>query len=262
MVIAAVLLRIGIRALSITGQTFTGVGFGQPSFSTIITIFDFNVSQSPTLVILIIATVNSPQIVFTLIYLLYNRVYTKMLAMQEWTKFAIRRRGLRVSQPSGIQRSTYWLHLPYRYSIPLIVASSLMHWLISESLSLLRVAFYDKFGMPLEQIYDADDDLPKSNIINFPGYSPEAIVAAMSLGIIMILALCVISFRRFKGDIPLVGNNSRTISAACYRPDGDQKAASKAVKWGAVSHPNGDQPGHCCLTSFEVETPIEGGLYI
>lgn len=238
-----------------TGETLKSLGFGKSNPNALI----FTLASDSSLsLISIILLVNSPQIVFTLLYLIYNRTYTKMLAMHEWTKFANQRRSLRVSQPTGIQRSTYWLHLPYRYSIPLIIMSSLMHWIISESLSLVRVAFFDKNGQP----YQNWSDTSNGNIVSLPGYSPEAILAAIVVGGAMLLALFLLSFRKFGSAMPLVGNNSWAISTACHRPNDDEKAALKAVKWGAISHPVEERPGHCCLTSFKVETPVKGGMYI
>lgn len=149
-----------------------------------------------------------------------------------------------------------------------------MHWIISESFFLVRVAFYDKNGAPYLQwdgkyLSDLDfkeipvqEDFNTSNIATLPGYSPEAILTAIIIGGVMLLALLLLSFRKFGSAMPLAGNNSWAISAACHRPDDDDQAASKSVKWGAVSHPEENRAGHCCLTSFEVEKPIEGGLYV
>lgn len=182
-----------------------------------------------------------------------------MLAMHEWTKFATQRRNLRVSQPTGSQRSTYWLQLPYRYSIPLLIACSLMHWIISESLFLVRIAIYDQAELLV------GEPTPTISTYEYPqavaGYSPESIAVAIALGGIMIMALAFLASRKFGSDMPLVGNNSSLIGKACQRPNDDEQAASKAVMWGAISHPEGDKPGHCCMTSFKVETPDKGELY-
>lgn len=45
------------------------------------------------------------------------------------------RKGLRVTQPHGYQRSSYFLQLPYRWSLPLIVISGTLHWLLSRVFS-------------------------------------------------------------------------------------------------------------------------------
>jgi hypothetical protein len=46
-------------------------------------------------------------------------VHTCMVAMHEYTDSYFKSRSLRVSFRTGMQRSTYWLHLLYRYGIPL-----------------------------------------------------------------------------------------------------------------------------------------------
>jgi hypothetical protein len=63
---------------------------------------------------------------------------------------AYHRKGLRVSEnPRGAQRSTYFLQLPYRYAIPLLIVSSAMHWMVSQSLFLVTVLRYQPGGTPL-----------------------------------------------------------------------------------------------------------------
>lgn len=56
--------------------------------------------------------------------------------------YYLRKKPLRVTAPQGQQRSTYYLHLPYRYSVPLIVTSALLHWLVSQSIFLVRIDEY------------------------------------------------------------------------------------------------------------------------
>lgn len=66
-----------------------------------------------------------------------------MALAHEWSQYAVQRKGLRVSaQPRGAQRSTYFLSLPYRNAIPFIILSTLMHWLMSESLFLVMIEAY------------------------------------------------------------------------------------------------------------------------
>lgn len=251
---------MGIHSLKVdlTGETLGSLGFGQVSPNTLVRNFIPDTSQPLSYLIKMVLIVNSPQIVFTLLYLVYNRAYTKMLAIHEWMKFSVVRRSLRVSQPSGIQRSTYWLHIPYRYSIPLIITSSMMHWVISESFFLVRVAFYDENGKPLSQNGELESN---DNTLTLPGYSLEAILTAIIMSGGMLLVLLLFSYREFPSDMPFIGNNSWAISTVCYRPENDKEAATKEVKWGAISHQEGEKAGHCCLTSFEVEKPIEGELY-
>jgi hypothetical protein len=77
---------------------------------------------------------NSPQLLLSFSYFVYNSLYTRLCCEKEWNSFSTDYRPLRVSSPNGNQISTYRLQLPYRYSVPLITVSALLHWLVSNSL--------------------------------------------------------------------------------------------------------------------------------
>jgi len=81
---------------------------------------------------------NTPQMLVSYIYLAYNGLFTSMLATAEWVEHSVPRRGLRVAWPRGQQRATSFLSLPYTYAVPIMAASTMLHWLISESLFLVR----------------------------------------------------------------------------------------------------------------------------
>ena len=193
---------------------------------------------------------NSPQLVLTILYFLYNSLYTSMFAAFEWSRFALQRKGLRVSSPTGSQRSTYWLQLPWVYSLPLAIAAAILHWLVSQSLFLVRIDTLD----------------PRHNIateegFSTCGYSPYALVITIVIASMMLLAFILVGLRRLDTRMPFAGSSSLAISAACHRPLGDNDASLLPVQWGAVSHETENGPGHCCLTSFGVEPPIEGQWY-
>lgn len=75
--------------------------------------------------------VNLPQLEVSITYLCINAVLTRMHVEREWLIFGRQLKTLRVSHPKGEQRSTYRLQLPYRWSIPLMIISGTLHWLIS-----------------------------------------------------------------------------------------------------------------------------------
>lgn len=85
--------------------------------------------------------VNLPQFLVSCAYLLYNSMFTDMQLAVEYTRFAQHAKALRISDPKGAQRSTYWLQLPFKYSLPLMAVMSLLHWLISEALYMVDIAF-------------------------------------------------------------------------------------------------------------------------
>ncbi|KAG9188427.1 hypothetical protein G6011_02350 [Alternaria panax] len=59
---------------------------------------------------------------------------------------AVARKSLRVTRPVADQRDTYSLQLPYHWSLPLTVASSGMHWLLSQRIFIVRIDTYDLNG--------------------------------------------------------------------------------------------------------------------
>ncbi|KAF2476761.1 uncharacterized protein BDR25DRAFT_375874 [Lindgomyces ingoldianus] len=90
---------------------------------------------------------NAPQVIISIIYFSYNAVITSMLLAYEWDGYSKTRKGLRVStKQQGAQRSTYFLQLPYRYAVPLMVFSTVIHWLASQSIFVVSVELYNMFG--------------------------------------------------------------------------------------------------------------------
>lgn len=66
------------------------------------------------------------------------------------------KKPLRVSAPRGIQRSTYFISMPWRYGVPLISSISVLHWLISQSIFTIGIVYYESpihYGEPTNRIY-------------------------------------------------------------------------------------------------------------
>ncbi len=74
---------------------------------------------------------NTPQLILSLCYLVYNGLFTRIRAEIEWASYSTRHAPLRVTHSKGEQKSTYRLQLPYRWSVPLLIVSILLHWLFS-----------------------------------------------------------------------------------------------------------------------------------
>ena len=107
--------------------------------------------------------VNLPQLIFSLLYFGFNGICTSMSLAAEWGSYSIRRKGLRLSsaptmrsttattasssagtpdKPRSAQRATYFLQLPLRRALPLLLFSAALHWLISQSFFLVYVEAY------------------------------------------------------------------------------------------------------------------------
>lgn len=166
---------------------------------------------------------NSPQLILSLLYYFSNRLLTRMLCAAEYCSYSIHRKPLRVSRPEGVQRSTYFLSLPYRYSIPVMIVSAVLHWLLSRSIFYVRILQYDQSGV-----------LDKTKTISTCGLSLIPMIFTISLAGLALAILLGLGLRRFPTRMSLAGNCSLAISAACHPPPEDQNPALKPVMWGEV----------------------------
>jgi hypothetical protein len=91
-------------------STLYKIGFGTVSPDAIV---NFETGGLITTVLF----ANLPQTILSFLYLFYNGLYSSFLAANEWSKFGHTQKSLRVTNPQGLQRSTYFLSLPYRYGI-------------------------------------------------------------------------------------------------------------------------------------------------
>jgi hypothetical protein len=220
------------------------LGFGTLSTNSLMFWNDYNIDE-PILSMVLLA--NTPQIILSLLYFLYNALCTSIHSENEWQRYSYQRRPLRVTAPTGQQRSTYFLSLPYRYAISLMVVSALLHWLVSQSIFLASVTVVDEFDAPLS---DAQ--------ITTCGWSSIAIISVIIVGGLMLIVAFATGFRRLKGYMPVARGSSIAISAACHPHELDKKASILPVQWGAIDE---EEPGHCTLTSRFVFEPVAGRLY-
>ncbi|KAK5696441.1 hypothetical protein LTR97_007742 [Elasticomyces elasticus] len=168
---------------------------------------------------------NTPQLILSFIYIFYNDAFTRMLMSYEWAQFAETRKALRVSRPRGKQRSTYWLQLPLRYSIPMMMSMVLLHWLVSRSIFLVRVSIYDDSG---SHVTGRD--------ISACGFSPLAILLAfMMLGLIIAILVGFGRFRYIDSGIPAVSSCSAAISAAAHPSESEpEDGALQPLQYGVM----------------------------
>jgi hypothetical protein len=193
--------------------------------------------------------VNIPQVFLSFNYLLYNSMLTCMHLAQEYSGYAIERKALRVTTPRGAQRSTYWLQLPYIYSIPLIATSATLHWLVSQSIFYVRI-----------QAYLHGKEYPDDST-DAVGFSPRALLTLAVLTLVVLTVGISLGLRRLDTRIPLAASCSLALAAAAHRPEDDVDAASHPLKWGEVLDSGSETVGHCCFTSLEVKEPVLGRQY-
>jgi hypothetical protein len=214
---------------------------------------------------------NMPQFVVSCLYLAYNGIFTCMLQCYEYSQFgAPPKKPLRVTTPKGKQRehwhplslypprltvqtgSTYFLSLPYRYSLPLMAASLLLHWLVSQSFFLARI---DSYGVK------ANGEVYYQHSSSQIGYSCLPILVAILLALAFLGTLFFMSMRVLATDIPIVASCSAAIAAACHRPEKDVDAAYLPVWWGEVIVDSRSTVGHCCFTNTYVKDLTNGRSY-
>lgn len=252
LICSAVLLRLGLQNAGLASKSIShlwSLGFGTVTSESLISL---QIASSRIIFTIVIA--NSPQVILSFLYLTYNGLFTCMLLADEWNDYAHTRKALRVTSPVGDQRSTYRLQLPYKYGVPLLVMSGLLHWLVSQSIFLARVSVYDNLG---------EEDTIQS--ISTCGYSCIAIIFTIITGFTVVMLGIANGLRKYKPGMPLAGSCSAAISAACHPPAEDVNPSSDAVMWGVVGYETAkdgaEYIGHCSLTSFEVRAPVSGELY-
>lgn len=228
---------------------------------------------------------NAPQAVFSFLYVCYNCLFTCMFMMRELAYFSVTagrgRKYLRVSEARGEQKSTYFLNLPLKYGIPLLVGSGLMHWLVSQSVFLANITIIPRDGL-----------VPMQDEITTVAYSPLGMLFLLVLGLVLLVFLLATALRKLPIGMPLIGSNSIALSAACHAPVGlDQSEREDMVlrplNWGAVpgggkvvdlgirdhhdhgfemmmaeaEDENGRAVGHCCFSDRVLEAPERGRFY-
>ncbi|CAK1362375.1 unnamed protein product [Cercospora beticola] len=208
---------------------------------------------------------NVPQLICSILYMAYNGLFTSMLLGAEWSSYYLRYKPLRVSRPTGQQRSTYYLQLPLRYSILLLIASTTLHWLISQSFFLSRIVVYRE-GVAID---------PPGQEQSRVAFSCLPILIVIILGSLMILVAIGFGQRKLKmGSMPFVGSDSRKIQQACIAMRGDEGLEEKPIAWGevdvdleqdqqAVVYVDGaalsERKKVCGFTSLPVREPVGSG---
>ncbi|KHE83148.1 hypothetical protein GE21DRAFT_10747 [Neurospora crassa] len=182
---------------------------------------------------------NTPQIFLSLTYLFFNNILTKMVAEREWHSFHVgtgtetsgssakkktcritwwkrkekpsvktTTKTLRTSQRRGSQRSTFFLSLPYRYALPFVAVSSVMHWLMSQCLYFTQVDFIDVDGTTL------DKSNPPAITLGYSTCAMFWVIVLGTLSWVTILGLAV--FGKYPAGMPIMGGCSAVIAAACH----------------------------------------------
>ena len=212
---------------------FAIAGFGKPSLAFIIgdsrpvggTTFD---GKEPVGFPLQIALANSPQLWFSIGYLLWNNQITRIWGEHEWRSFENRRKLPRVSYGAYLPgtRNTRWLQLPYSISIFLMAVSTLMHWIVSQTLFVVEVE--NKSGLPTVGGAPAPFSL-----VYIICYSPTAIFVTACIAGFLILGITVYYVFPFRSYMPFMAGSARVVFASCTALPKD--LPEDGIMWGDVS---------------------------
>ena len=195
---------------------------------------------------------NAPQILVSLTYLFYNNMFTCMLLGHEISMFAAKRKPLRTTATAGQQKSTYFLQLPFRFSIPLMASMATLHWLISRSIFLVQLTVYDISG-----------GINPSASIHACGYAGQPIILTLILGGLMVMVLGGFALRKVTPGIPIMGSSSMAISAACHANPQETKPELLPLMYGVIPGRGLDEQGreYVGFSSREVQPLVPGVEY-
>ncbi|KAF4434140.1 hypothetical protein FACUT_7992 [Fusarium acutatum] len=230
-------------------KSLWNLGFGSANELTLISGLGWDDKGDRRLIANVLMA-NLPQLIFSFLYFQYNSVFTCMAAAEEWSGYGNKRRSLRISSnPKGDQRSRYFLQLPFRYSVPLLLASILMHWMLSQS---IFIAAVEQSG--IWKLFTC-------------GYSPIAIIFVVITAIFMAAAVIITALRRLPTAMPLAASCSLAIAAACHHPDNilQPDASMFPLQWGVMwrqtEGSDREVTNHCGFSQYQVEKPQDGIVY-
>ncbi|KAH7071048.1 hypothetical protein FB567DRAFT_598307 [Paraphoma chrysanthemicola] len=214
-------------------------------------IVPFTSSNFNTRGILLVAFIaNFPQVCLSLLYFSINRICTSICFATEWNNFATHRKALRVTAPVASQRGTHFLQLPLRWAIPLTTTSGVLHWLLSQSLFLVRRETRTRAG----EIY--------GDSTCACGYSVQSILAFSLVFCVLLLVIICRLLWRMHVRMPPARHCSLVISAACHAPLDEVDPHLCEVMWGVTEEAMDDRPGHCSISAGVIGESQAGHLYI
>ncbi|KAK0653618.1 hypothetical protein DIS24_g5839 [Lasiodiplodia hormozganensis] len=170
---------------------------------------------------------NAGQPLLSLLHCAYNALFTALYLGTEWDGYGggggeSSKKGLRISSvPRGAQRASHFLQLPWRYGVPLSAASTLLHWLASQSVftvSLVDGGDAGEAGARDESgggTGGGKETAEQSDRFFGCGFSPLAMALLLVALLALLACLLAAALPRFKTGMPVVGSCSAAIAAAC-----------------------------------------------
>jgi hypothetical protein len=166
----------------------------------------------PALVII----ANSPQIWLSIGYLLWNTQVTRIWMEGEWRSYYQKAHIPRVSQntnETGV-RATRWLQLPYGVTAILMMLSTIMHWLVSQTLSVVEIE-------------------GKTGTSFYLNHSSFAILCIGMVASVLVLGMTIYYFIPVRTNMPLMAGSARVVFESCKRLP--SRLPSEGIAWGDIS---------------------------
>lgn len=170
-----------------------------------------------------------------------------MHLVHEHSHYEVQRKGMRVTISRGDQRRTYWLQLPYTCRIPLIMASTTLHWLTSQPVFLVRISYKVQEHDKDQSGYD-----PNSYAFHSSGISLAAMLSVLILGACLLPLPVVLGCRKISSNTSVAASCYLALAGAAHRPATKSDAAFWPVKCEEVPGMGNEEVGHCFFTSQEV----------
>ena len=185
---------------------------------------------------------NVPQLVLSVIYLVYNGLMTSMFLSADFAAFATKPQYLMMTSPCGKQRGTWLLGLPLVVGLCSLSLQTLLHWFVSQSIFAVQILIKEADGF--EHAYVSGEFEELANC----GYSPLAIWASFAGGSVLALSAFCCALRKYRvGAPPVVSTCSAAISAACHPYYlKDEATVYQQLRWGAMPQPL-NPLGHCSI---------------
>jgi hypothetical protein len=127
--------------------------------------------------------------------------------------------------------------------------SGLLHWLLSQSLFLVR-----------QELRTRDGELYPGSTCAC-GYSVLSLLTFTLSLLTLLLVVLYLLLRPINIHLPPARHCSLVISAACHPPEDEVDAHLGEVRWGVTELATEEHVGHCTFTSQEVTTVQPGALY-
>ncbi|KAI1112993.1 hypothetical protein F5Y14DRAFT_419253 [Nemania sp. NC0429] len=153
---------------------------------------------------------NSPQLLLSLCYFAFNNLFTHLQMAKEWAMLSTEYRPLRVTDPQGEQFSTYRLQLPYKYSLSLMAISTVIHWVLSNTLYIsITIQGYDRLSVRTDPILPPNTDVTIR-------YSAVAHAALLAASFALFFVPIFFSRKSLPRNSLNPAGNSQILSAACH----------------------------------------------